>query len=208
MNLGALKSAVAAYANRSDLTAMMPTFLELAEDRIYSGDPVNAVEPLRLSLMIQTGTYTPAAGVVTVPAMLEVIRVRDAATRTVFRPMEADKIGAIEGYSSARSYAFDVRGGKIVLAPLGASPVEVVSYTRPTTPTADADENGVMQAYPGIYLHAMLIEAGLYLADDDMTIRALKAWQSAMAGAQAADARAEAGGASALTIRADTWGKP
>ena len=47
MQWGALKTAVSAWANRNDLTAQIGTFLLLAEERIYSGDPANNIEPLR-----------------------------------------------------------------------------------------------------------------------------------------------------------------
>ena len=38
MNWGAIKAAVAAYTHRTDLDALMPTFLALAEQRIYYGE--------------------------------------------------------------------------------------------------------------------------------------------------------------------------
>jgi hypothetical protein len=54
MNWGQIKATVAAYANRTDLAAMMPTFLELAEQRIYNGGAEGEVPPLRLSNMLTT----------------------------------------------------------------------------------------------------------------------------------------------------------
>lgn len=200
MNWLALQDAFARFANRTDLDASL--MLQLAEPRIYSGDPINGVEPLRLSSMLRTVSVAPTAGTITIAGMLEVVRVRDAARNVVLRVMSPDDIGAIEGLFGP-SYAYDPRAGGLRVAPLSSGALEVHYYARPTTPATGTAENEVMRDHPGIYLHAMLIEAGLYLADDDMTMRALKAWQSAMAGAQAADRRADAGGFAALSIRSD-----
>lgn len=210
MQWGALKTAVSAWANRNDLTAQMGTFLLLAEERIYSGDPVNNIEPLRCAEMIVTASLTPVAGVLTMPAgYLELLRLRDAASRVVLTPVSEDKIGDIEGYGTGLPFRFAVRGGKIITAPgaTSTSALEAVYYGKLTTPSDDADENAIMARYPSIYLHALLIEAAGYLADDEMQARALRSYVSAMAGAQAADKRAEAGGLSALAIRSDTWGQ-
>lgn len=210
MQWGALKTAVASWANRNDLTAQMGVFLLLAEERIYNGDPVNSIEPLRCAEMIATASLTPASGVLTMPdGYLELLRLRDAAARVVLTPVSEDKLGDIEGFGAGSPFRFAVRGGKVIVAPgaTSTSALEAVYYGKLTTPSADGDENAIMARYPSIYLHALLIEAAGYLADDEMQARATRAYVSAMAGAQAADKRAEAGGLSALTIRSDTWGQ-
>lgn len=210
MQWGALKTAVAAWANRNDLTAQMGTFLLLAEERIYTGDPVNNIEPLRCAEMIVTASLTPASGVLTMPAgYLELLRLRDAASRVVLTAVDEAKIGDIEGYGAGLPFRFAVRGGKVIVAPgaTSSSALEAVYYAKLTSPSADTDENAIMARYPAVYLQAMLIEVAGYLADDDMQARALRAYVSAMAGAQAADKRAEAGGLTALAIRSDAWGQ-
>jgi len=210
MQWGALKTAVASWANRNDLSAQMGTFLLLAEERIYSGDPVNNIEPLRCAEMVATASLTPVSGVITMPSgYLELLRLRDAASRVVMTPVSEDKIGDIEGFTAGAPFRFAVRGGKVIVAPGAASvgPLEVVYYGKLATAAADGDENAIMSRYPSVYLHAMLIEVAGFLADDEMQARAMRAYVSAMAGAQAADKRAEAGGLSALAIRSDAWGQ-
>lgn len=210
MQWGDLKTAVASWANRNDLTAQMGTFLLLAEERIYSGDPAANIDPLRCAEMVTTASVAPAAGVVTLPyGYLELLRLRDPASRVVLTAVSEDKLGDIEGFTDGAPFRFSVRGGKIIVAPGAASvtALEVVYYGRLATPLLDSDENAVMLRYPAVYLHALLIEVAGFLADDDMQARAMRAYVSAMAGAQAADRRAEAGGLSALAIRSDTWGQ-
>ena len=208
MQWAALQGAVASWANRSDLSSNMATFLTLAEDRIYSGDPVNNVDPLRVAEMLQTATLTPASGVITMPAgALEIKRVRDAASRSVLTPVDETKLGDREGDTAGTPGAYTMRAGKLIVAPgVSTAGLEVLYFGRLATPAAGTDENAIMARYPAIYLHAMLIEVSIYLQDDEMTARATRAFVSAVTGAQRADDRAEVAGLSQMCIRPDSGG--
>ena len=73
MNWGELKAAVAVYAHRDDLTALLPTFLALAEQRIYMGElnsPKVRVAAMRQFVTLANGTR-PAG-------FLEAIKVAEA----------------------------------------------------------------------------------------------------------------------------------
>lgn len=209
MQWSALQGAVASWANRSDLTSNMTTFLALAEERIYSGDPTANVDPLRVAEMLQTATLTPASGVITLPAgALEIKRVRDAASRSVLTPVDETKLGDREGDTAGAPGAYTMRAGKLIVAPgvNSTTGLEVMYFGRLATPAASTDENAIMARYPAIYLHAMLIEVGIYLQDDEMTARATRAFVSAVTGAQRADDRAEVAGLSQMCIRPDSGG--
>ena len=207
MNYAALKAAVAGWANRTDLTAQMPTFLSLAEQRVWFGDPAAQVDPLRALQMLTSVTLTPAAGQVALPAdFLDVERVAalgaDGASKTTLTPRSSAALARFEMVDSAPMY-FAVRSGVLVLGPRFSNSVELLYYARPATPTADADENWLMAAAPGVYLYGMLTEVALYLRDDELLASARDLYRGAVAAVQRASDQQQDGGMTSLAIIAD-----
>lgn len=207
MNYAALKSAVAAWANRTDLAAHLPTFLALAEQRIWFGEPAAQIAPLRVLPMLTSVTLAPAGGVASLPAdFLDVERVAalpaDGNSKTPLTPRSPAAMGRFELTDGAPQF-FAVRNGALVFGPRFALPVELLYYARPTTPVADADENWLMLQAPGVYLYGMLIEVALYLRDEGLGLAARDLYRNALSAVQTASDQQQAGGMSSLAIVAD-----
>lgn len=207
MNYAALKSAVTSWANRTDLTALMPTFLSLAEQRIFFGEPAAQISPLRAVKMLTSTTLTPVDGQVTLPAdFLDFERVAslgsDGFSKTPLTYRSTAQLARFELISGAAQF-FGVRSGKLVLGPRITDQVELLYYARPATPSADADENWLMADASGVYLYGMLIEVAMYLRDDDTQAAVRDLYRNAVAAVQQASDQLQDGGMTSLAIMAD-----
>lgn len=190
MNWGQIKAAVAAYTHRTDLDAMMPTFLALAEQRIYYGE-ANSPK-VRCAAMRQSATLANGARPV---GFLEAIKVAEAGSPEKFmeyRPLERMP-------QDVRAYTWD--GDTLVLSDDQAFPVDLTYYAKLATPTLDADENWLMANAPSIYLASMLVEVHRWAADDASAAREASNYASAVGALVSQDKSAAISG-SALRIRA------
>lgn len=208
MNFGALKSSVIDWSNRTNLTpALLLTFLQLAEQRIFWGEPAAQLQPLRAVKMLTSTTLTPAGGAATLPAdFLDFERVAslgsDGFSKTPLSYRSNSQLGRFELISGAPQF-FGVRSGQIVFGPRITDQVELLYYARPATPSADADENWLMLDNFGVYLYGMLIEVALYLRDDDLQAQARALYQNAIAAVQQASDQMQDGGMTSLAIMPD-----
>lgn len=190
MNWGELKTAVAAYTHRSDLTALMPTFLELAEARIYYGEansPKVRCAAMRQSATLANGTR-PAG-------FLEAIKVAEAGSpdkTLTYRPLD-------QMPRECRAYTWD--GETLVLSQHEAFPIDLTYYARLATPVDDADTNWLMDNHPGIYLSSMLVEVARWSVDEAMGAREASNYASAVTALNSAE-KAAAFSGSLLTMKA------
>lgn len=169
MNWGQIKAAVAAYTHRTDLDALMPTFLALAEQRIYYGE-MNTPK-VRCAAMRQFATLANG----TRPAgFLEAIKVAESGSPD--KPLEYRPIERMP--QECRAYTWD--GSTLVLSQDQGFPVDLTYYAKLTTPISDGDSNWIMDNTPAIYLAAMLVEAHRWAADDVSAAREASNYASAV----------------------------
>jgi len=190
MNWGQIKAAVAAYTHRTDLDAMMPTFLALAEQRIYYGEsnsPKVRCAAMRQSASMANGTR-PAG-------FLEAVKIAESGSPD--RPLEYRPLDKMP--HERRAFSWD--GATLVLSDDQAFPVDLTYYVRLATPTLDADENWLMANAPSIYLASMLVEVHRWAADDASAAREASNYASAV-GALVSQEQSAAISGSALRIRA------
>ena len=188
MDWGGIKAAVTQYAHRTDLAPLLPTFLELAEQRIYRGASEGDVKPLRISPMLKTVTLT--AGNLTLPAdFLEALRVSALFAGGTKRPLDFQPItvsGNTEGVASSPSF-YTIRDQQIVLSPSFSQDVELWYYSTFAPLVADADTNWITQNAPKLLIHGLLIEVGAWMRDDALTQREMVRFASAVNSLQSAD---------------------
>jgi hypothetical protein len=186
MTWGQIKATVAGYANRTDLSSMMPTFLELAEQRIYNGGAEGQVPPLRLSNMLTT--VSPAS--LLLPAdfieMKRVVAIMDPTQKKAldFKPLEV--MGAMETAAGTPQY-YSLQNSTLVYAPTFSYPVEIIYYARFPALVNDLDSNWLTSNASTAYISAMLIEVGYYLRDNDLSQRELARFASSVNAMQAQD---------------------
>lgn len=186
MNFGQLKTYIASWMNRNDLTAVIPTFIELAEDRIFLGSPDLDTQPLRVGEMLVTNS----AFTNPLPSTwLELKRVSWFLDGTVKYPLEflpLERIGMYEGIGGRPQY-YSINGDTLVFGPTFSNTVEVVYYARPAAMSADSDQNFLLANSPSVYLQACLMEAAIYLKDDASATRYATAFKNAIRAYQQQD---------------------
>lgn len=153
-----LKSDVALWMRRSDLTAAIPSFVRLAEQEIYKTHG----NPLRVREMETEVTLTVTSSAATLPSdylQARYVKLVDATGTTLFySPPDA--------WNSQKTALFTVVGSEIRF-PTGATSTVKLSYiAQPAALSGDADTSSVLDAYYGIYLSASLKYAAVYIKDD------------------------------------------
>lgn len=185
MNLGQLKTAVAAYAHRSDLASMFPTFLALAEERIYTGE-ANAPK-LRVAVMrhvVQMADGTRPNG------FLEAIKVAEADRPDkplTYAPMD---------YMPQQVRAFSWDGETLVLSRDQGFPVDMTYYAKLATPALDANTNWILTNHARVYLSAVLVEVGMWTQNDALAAREAANFASAVNAINSKERAAQISGSS------------
>lgn len=169
-----LKTAIASYLQRSDLTTIIPQFIALAESDIQA-------DIADLPELLVHATATTAAGNPLVDT-LNMYALRDAwvsgervhiampgMMTTTSTDTGAPQAIAIEGASAIRiyptpdaAYAIDVLY------------VPVISPTLAGGEPSDTATNWILQRHPGVYLYGACLHASAFIKDDNR----LQLWQT------------------------------
>jgi len=164
-NYSDLKTTVANYLGRSDLTAQIPTFISLAEIRL--------ARQLRLRQMLKAVSSTTTAGDGTVGLPSDFLSVRDFYVDVSPRqPLSYLSPSAFtrdaRPHESGKPIFYTQRGLEFELAPQPDTAYVVVMlyYAKPTA-LSDANTSNVFMANcPDALLYAALLEAEPYIMND------------------------------------------
>lgn len=159
-----LKTAIADYLARGDLTAYIPYFIQGAESRLNK---------LRLRHMESAFSGTIAAGVVALPTgYLETKALRCSSGGRTY-PLERRTIEQLYNDYPFRSASgmpnvFAVEGSNFIFGPYPDSNYSItgVVYTKPAALSADSDTNWWIQNNPLTLLYACLVEAEPFMKND------------------------------------------
>ena len=165
-NFNDLKSTIADFLNRDDLTSVIPTFIALAESQInrdvrhwqmetrssgqqtggdqYSQLPADWIETIRL--ILTTGNKAP----------LTMISIADMATR---RSSTNDTAGIPAYFSHVQ--------GQIEFYPTPSSDTDIELLYYAKIPSLETNStNWLMTSFPDVYLYGALLHSAPYLQDD------------------------------------------
>ena len=201
-----LKSSLADWLNRTDLTSVIADFISLAEAQME--------RQLRTRQMIvrATASFAAAAEYGTVPDdFMEVKSIKldtNPVTSLTFQTIEAmDQLSNTTYLSSGKPLYFTVVGNQFRLLPIpdGAYTADLVYYAKLTKLSDSNATNWLLTQAPDVYLYGALLQAAPYLQDDAR----ISVWSSLyLAGLdqlQVADDRGSTSGG-ALLARARTFG--
>ena len=193
-----LKSAVADWLNREDLTAVIPSFITLAEADIS--------RTLRDYRMEKRSTATLEAQYSALPAdWVETIRIQltDGTHR-----LELVSDGALADMRRSRSdatgrpthYAHTAGGLELFPTPDASYEAELVYVAKVPALSDSATTNWLLSAAPDVYLYGALVQSAPYLKDDARATIWAGLYQSAITNLNAASERARYSG-SGLRLR-------
>jgi hypothetical protein len=163
-NYTELKSAIADWLLRDDLTSVIPTFISLSEAQIQ--------REVRDFRMVKRATAQIDSGYSAVPAdWLQNIRFQlntdPITTLEYVTPDQAAEEAHI--YPGSRRPAFFTMIGEefqVVPAPDGTYDGELTYYAKVPALSASNATNWLLTEAPDIYLHGALLQAAPYLSDD------------------------------------------
>ena len=164
-----LQTATANWLDRTDLTARIPEFIELAE--------ANFNRVIRQPDMVtKNDSFSIAGRYTTLPTdTLEIVRiVVDLTPVIVLEYMTPEEISErrIVMTATGKPYYFTTIGGstnqlEVLPSPDSTYTSSIVYYTRIAALTDSATTNWLLDSHPDIYLFGTLVEAEPYLKNDE-----------------------------------------
>lgn len=164
MNYTELKSSVADFLNRQDLTSVIPTFIMLCEA------DMNRV--LRTRAMLARATATLDSQFTSLPGdFLEAKNVQLNSTPVVSLEYvaieEADKIRAVNPTGQPKYYTIVGDTIEVVPVPQVEHTIELVYYKKIPSLSESVSSNWVISSHPDAYLYGALMQAAPYLKNDE-----------------------------------------
>tara|TARA_R110000751_G_scaffold24944_2_gene68235 strand:+ start:847 stop:1437 length:591 start_codon:yes stop_codon:yes gene_type:complete len=168
MNYGELKSVVAEYIHRSDLTAMMPTFVELAHARI--------MRDVRVPGMLNDTDLVMGAGPTDLPTRF--LDMRELSNAGPVRRYNLKSVGRaqLNEYTAATGglpIAYSIIGNKVEIQPAAAVTLRIIYFRRFDMFVNDTDTNSILELNPYLYIYGALIEANSYIQDVEQRAKAV-----------------------------------
>jgi len=164
-NYTTFQTTVASYLGRSDLTAMIPTFITLAETRLQ--------RELRTRQMLKSATATMTGGDNTVGLPTDFMEMRDLFTQGNPRmPVNYMSPSAFtrnaRATESGRPVDYSVIGAEMNFAPIpdGSYVLEMLYYYKPQVLSSTNATNEFLVNYPDALLYGTLAQAEPYLMND------------------------------------------
>lgn len=161
----ALKTTIASYLARSDLTTIIPDFIRLAEERLR--------RDLRTRQMLVVATASTTGGDPTVGLPTDFLEMRDIHLNT--NPVTTLRYKAPNSFytesrvtESGKPGDYTVLGAEIQVAPIPdtAYTLQMLYYAKPTLLSDSNSSNVFLANYPDALLYASLAEAEPYLMND------------------------------------------
>lgn len=188
MNYAGLKTALADWSARTDLTAYIPDFIEFSTAMFNHGQ--QGMVPLRVREMEATSSLTPASGSVTLPTdYLQYIRVVEK--KSIRRelkyivPSYADQ--QYPDRASGSAIDFTIIGSSLTMYPVSTTDIELVYYQKIPDLSDSATTNWLLTKQPNLYLHAGLMQLAMFVKDNELFSRSAALVTATIDGLNASD---------------------
>jgi hypothetical protein len=199
-----LCAAIAAWMDRTDLTAVIPDFITLFETT------ANAELPLRTRFNLATETLSTVAGTASVTLPEDFLEakslVNQGGSATVLTPYTATSLYTQVNYPAQRGVprGFTYTGEALELAPVPDAVYELkLYYYRKAPPlSVETPSNWLLENFPNLYLFGSLVAAEAYLGTDPRIALWRDLYENLMQKLSQSNERGQYGGAP-LTVKGD-----
>lgn len=192
-NYADLKTTVANYLARTDLTAQIPDFIRLAEVRLR--------RDLRIRQMLKSATTTTTGGDQTVALPTDFLQLRDLFVETnpvrdlqYVTPSVFSRNGRVTESGLPVFYTIIASEFKFAPVPDGDYTLRVLYYASPEYLSDSNSSNVFLANCPDMLLYAALVEAEPYLMNDSRIQLWAGMYDRALAALTAADDASENSG--------------
>jgi hypothetical protein len=162
-NYTSFVSTVESYLARTDLTTVIPDFIQMAQLRM--------TRDLRTEAMLKVATTTPSDNKVAFPSdFLELREMHFQGNPPIILEYQSPDLFFRNGQTSlsGRSHYFTMLGTEFQFAPSQNSDytIQILYYAQPTFISTTTSSNLFLAYYPDALLYATLAEAEPYLMND------------------------------------------
>jgi hypothetical protein len=174
MNYSDLKTALANWSARTDLTSDIPSFIEFSTEMFNHGIPDRSIPPLRVREMEAIEDLTPVSGVCTVPDdYLQYRRVSELASQRreldYVAPSYADQ--RYPDRAGGLACNFTVVGSSLYTFPVSENDIELTYYQAIPTLSDSVTSNWLLAKRPSLYLHGGLLQLAMFTKDNTLFSR-------------------------------------
>jgi hypothetical protein len=201
---GALKTEVANWLNRADLTAQIPSFIELARVGFNTDADFRTREmTLRKTATLSAGDYRIALPT----GWLDAINIQVTGANGVSKKLEYVTPGDMDNARATQSMGYvistdtvpkyyNIMGSELEVTPTPGADCtfEMLYYAEIAAFSADSDTNWLLTKHPGAYLYGALMHAAPYVDDDARVQTWMAGYTAAVEGVKASDKRAMTSG--------------
>jgi len=160
-----LKTSMADFLNRDDLTSVIPTFISLAEAQINRDIRHYEMENRATADLSDQYLDRPSGWVETIR-----IHVTSGGTNNLqllsAASMADKRQGAENATGEPRYYRHAERGFEVYPTPDGTYEVELLYYQKITALSDENTTNWLLTDHPDVYLYGSLLHSAPYLAED------------------------------------------
>jgi hypothetical protein len=191
-NYSELKSEIALWLNREDLTAQIPTFIHLLEARLNREIRVREMEVRSTANLVNQFVALPADFL----SMKQLQLNTNPVTPLIFcSAHELDVIRRDVGGVAQKPRNFSIIGNEIEVAPAPDTTyqLEMVYHGKVPALSDAAPSNWLLASHPDLYLYGSLLQAAPYLHSDERVPVWDKLVLEALEQIRIADERARAG---------------
>lgn len=161
-----LKTSIANWLNREDLTSQIPDFITLAEARFN--------RELRVNSMLQRDYTVASTGYVELPSdWLQHVSITVTSPTDIYSALEyisAERYYDLrnDGLTGTPRYYTIIDNNILLLpAPTGNTTLEIIYYGKIPALSDSNTSNWLLARSPDLYLYAALIQAEAYLQNDE-----------------------------------------
>lgn len=196
-NYGELKTAVANWINRKDLTSRIPDFINFGESDIFRGFRGRTGNvALRCRENLVSAQLVPVDGVIAIPSDFR--ELKEATIAGIGKSPISDQF-----FNKLRNYTgqtanFAMRANDWYQYPLSDTDdtFDIIYYADFSgTLVEDSDTNIILTTFPEMYLYAALVKAEIYIKNDARTVTWKNELEEQVMAANADARRAEFSGA-------------
>ena len=166
-NYGELKTGIANFLNRDDLTSIIPTFIALIEAQI-ARDLRHWRQEVRVSTTVdERFENLPTDWLEGVHLSLA-----DGSTVEYGSVAEISRQKLLSNNTAGQPRLYTLNSGQIEFfpAPDESYTLTMIYYARIPTMSGDTDANWLMTSYPDIYLYGSLLQSAPYLGEDERMV--------------------------------------
>jgi hypothetical protein len=202
---GELKTSVASWLARADLTTSIPDFVTLCHKQL--------MRDLRGHLRLQKRdtAFSVATEYVACPTdFLELVSMRCTSANPPFAVQFMDNdtgtnryqaVAGVPAYVAVVGSTSNVENFKFSPPPSGTYTMTIEYYAMLTFFSSDAGVNWILTDHPDLYLYGSLLQATAFLSDDPRVPLWAQAYRTALESCKSAGKRAR-WGANGMTVRA------